>query len=91
MSSMSTETSVFRIPASSRIDRDFVRTKTHPSGMICHINRAPGFAPSAFLTAAGTVVRPLESILDSATSLPLSGSYNQHKTFLALYQPTPLN
>lgn len=68
--STSIEASDFRAPAISRTDLDLARTRIHPSGRSIQVSRVPGFAPSAVLTAAGTVVRPLPSILDCTAILP---------------------
>lgn len=65
-------------PASSRSDLDFARTRTLPSGITCHTSRVPGFAPSAFLTSAGTVVRPLVVSRDSAMNFPLDVRVGLH-------------
>jgi hypothetical protein len=54
-----------------RSDFDFARSRTLPSGMTCHTSRVPGFMPNAFLTTAGTVVRPLVVSRDSAMNFPL--------------------
>jgi hypothetical protein len=59
------------VPANSRSDFDFARIRTSPSGITCHTSRVPGVKPSAFLTRAGTVVRPLVVSRDSAINFPL--------------------
>lgn len=55
------------MPAMSRIDFVMARTMSVPSGVIDHTSLVPGSARMSARISAGTVVCPLEVIVDSAT------------------------
>lgn len=69
MSPMPTCREDSNMPASSRMELDFTRTKTSPSSVSTHVNCVPGPTPRALRTLAGTVVWPLTLILDSMTAM----------------------
>jgi len=58
----------------NRVAQDLVlaRTMMVPSGIADHTRRVPGFAPTRARISAGTVVCPLEVMVDSATVLSLT-------------------